>query len=270
MTTFEGEEAFAFQRQTLNFCFDLQIQQPGGGGGVDRDLINGLPQVRVVQLHRDNEKGLGFTVTEAGQGGVVNVALITPGGPAEKVRRTYCTCLLVSCPNPTFKTEIYDYSLVAETFICMSQQLGNEVERQGKANKSTTPIYTHNNCKTGIIFVDALMMHMLERLDTHSFSESSSCKPESIFYLLSLLTSKGGYSATRRPAHFHRRTEDPRVLCGKGSSSPPAGESSRLGSADCDLAWGVGGHGGRGHRGRFEEQHPGERGTAAEKEEQRE
>ena len=89
MTTFKGEEAFAFQRRTLNFSFDLQIQQPGGGGGVDRDLINGLPQVRVVQLHRDNEKGLGFTVTEAGQGGVVNVALITPGGPAEKVKRMY-------------------------------------------------------------------------------------------------------------------------------------------------------------------------------------
>ena len=25
--------------------------------------------------------------------------------------------------------------------VCMSEQLGNEVERQGKANKSTTPMY---------------------------------------------------------------------------------------------------------------------------------
>ena len=63
----------------------MQIQQPTGGGGVDRDLINGLPQVRVLQLHRDNEKGLGFTVAQAGQGGVVTVASVAPGGPAEKV-----------------------------------------------------------------------------------------------------------------------------------------------------------------------------------------
>ena len=40
--------------------------------------------MRVVQLQRDNEKGLGFNVVE-GQGGVVTVSSITPGGPAEKV-----------------------------------------------------------------------------------------------------------------------------------------------------------------------------------------
>ena len=48
-------------------------------------MIRGLPQVRVVHLQRDNEKGLGFNVAEGGQGGLVTVATIIPGGPAEKV-----------------------------------------------------------------------------------------------------------------------------------------------------------------------------------------
>jgi C-terminal processing protease CtpA/Prc len=71
----------------------VMLRQAGGGkalergaaASVDRDISNLLPQVRVFQLHRDNEKGLGFTVGEAGQGGVITVASITPGGPAEKV-----------------------------------------------------------------------------------------------------------------------------------------------------------------------------------------
>lgn len=49
------------------------------------EFTQGLPQVKVVQLQRDNEKGLGFNVAEGGQEGVVIVSSITPGGPAEKV-----------------------------------------------------------------------------------------------------------------------------------------------------------------------------------------
>ena len=42
--------------------------------------------VKAVQLRRDNDKGLGFTVSEGEQGGkpVVIVTKIVPGGPAEQ------------------------------------------------------------------------------------------------------------------------------------------------------------------------------------------
>ena len=66
----------------------------------------------MIELQRDNEKGLGFKVVEGAQGGVITISSITPGGPAEKVSLSHIlntSSNTITCPRHGFfprKTEL--------------------------------------------------------------------------------------------------------------------------------------------------------------------